>query len=112
MHGMEATSVDAALDLDASVREVVDPTLVDHVAMDRRLAPKLDRLDDRRRVFMAALRRYRSLAAQHRRDQLVVGAAPVRPVVRVKAALAQVSGPRVPGKQLSLIHISEPTRLG
>ena len=92
---MYATPIDLALDLDAGIGQVLDPALIADVAMDRRGPAALRSLDDQRPILMPALARDRRVASQHRCDQLVVGASPLRPVVGVEAAFPEIPGARV-----------------
>src|SRR5207245_173019 len=93
--GVNAVAVYAALDFDTAAGKIVDRSIVQNVSVDRRGAVALQRFDDVGAVFEAAPSRDLPVAAQHGLDLLVVLAPPPRPVVGVKAALAEVAGPRV-----------------
>src|SRR5206468_6748015 len=90
--GLDASTVDVALDLDAAVEQVFNVLLVADVAVDGGGSPALDRLDDVGAVLEAALQWYRFVSAEHGGDRLVVGLPPLRPVVGVEAALTEVAG--------------------
>src|SRR5207245_4634064 len=88
MAGMDPVSIDVTFDFHAAIGQVVDPALVADVAVDGRATSELDGLDDERGVLVSPFPRQWGLAAQDRRDDLVGGATPLRPVVALDAALA------------------------
>lgn len=74
---------------------------VEHQRVDRSLhAVYLDRLDGRRRVLVPAFRRNGRVAREHRRDRSIVGVAPRGPVVRMEAALPEVTAAHVSPQQV------------